>query len=285
MATTATSTGGHPVIDVQDRDFETAVIERSRSVPVVVDFWAPWCGPCRVLGPILERLAMEMQGAFVLAKVNVDQNPTLSRRFGVQSIPMVKAFRDGQMADGFTGALPESQVRAWLRKLIPSVADRLADEAARLTATDPVGAAERYRAALQEDPAHERSLLGLGRILVLAGDPEAEAILRRVPAGSRAHAEAQALLELGDFLRTPARPDGGAEAPEQTSAARYAAAAGYARSGNWEQALQALLEVVQRDRAFADDGARRALLAIFALLGESEPLVARYRRLLANTLF
>ena len=142
MATANPLVEGALVVDVNDRDFETAVIERSRTVPVVVDFWAPWCGPCRVLGPVIERLAHEMKGAFILAKVNVDQNPMLSGRFKVQSIPMVAGFRDGEVADSFMGAHPESQVRTWLRKLIPSGAYRLAGEAACLVLSDTAAAIE-----------------------------------------------------------------------------------------------------------------------------------------------
>lgn len=279
MATANPTTDSDFVVEVNDRDFETAVIERSRTVPVVVDFWAPWCGPCRVLGPILERLAQEMQGAFIVAKVNVDQNPVLAGRFKVQSIPMVTGFSDGEVADSFMGALPESQVRTWLRRLIPSAADRLAAEAAALAAEAPDAAAERYRAALAADAAHLPSLLGLGRILVQKGDPEAAQVLRQVPQGSTAYLEAQALISAGEFLTVPETTEAG------TSAARFATAAAQGRAGAWEQALQSLLELVQRDRAYGDDAARRAMLAIFSLLGEYDPLVARYRRLLASALF
>ena len=279
MATANPPVEGALVVDVNDRDFETAVIERSRTVPVVVDFCAQWFGPCRVLGPVIERLAHEMQGAFILAKVNVDQNPMLSGRFKVQSIPMVAGFRDGEVADTFMGALPESQVRTWLRKLIPSGADRLAAEAARLATSDPEAAVERYRAALAEDGAHQASLLGLGRMLVLQGDPEAVTVLKQIPQGSKGYPEAQVLLNLREFLATPAADE------EGTSAARYAEAAATARAGSWEQALQTLLEIGHRDRAFGDDAARRTMLAVFGLLGESDPLVGRYRRLLANALF
>lgn len=275
------------VIDASDRDFATAVVERSRSVPVVVDFWAPWCGPCRVIGPVLERLASEAQGAFVLAKVNVDESPALSQQFGIRSIPMVAAFRDGQMVDSFMGALPESQIRTWLRKVVPSDVDRQVEEAARLAATDPGAAAERFRAVLERDPGNEAGLLGLGRALVLQGDDEAAETLRRVPAGSKGYAEAQALLQVGAFLQMAngARTSGDSGEPD----ARLAAAATLGREGNWEAALQKLLEIVQREGVAKEgsigDRARDTTLAIFTFLGDGDPLVARYRRQLANALF
>ena len=273
------------IVDVQERDFETAVVERSRTVPVVVDFWAPWCGPCRALGPVLERLATEMRGAFVLAKVNVDENPELAGRFGVRGIPMVQGFRDGRVADGFTGAQPESQVRAWLKQLIPSSVDQLAEEAARLGAKDRDAAIARYRAALDADPAHQPSLLGLGRLLVLKGDPEATEVLQRVPAGTPSYTQAQALLALKDFIALA----GHAPSEEGSSDGRYAAAAALARDEQWEQALQELLQIVQRGQLAGKqepvDQARRAMLAIFGFLGEADPLVSRYRRQLANALF
>ena len=273
---------GGAVVDVNEHDFEAAVVERSRVVPVVVDFWAPWCGPCRVLGPILERLAGEMSGAFVLAKVNSDENPGLSRRFGVRGIPMVIAFRDGQQVESFTGALPESQVRSWLRKVIPSQADRLAAEAA--AAADAQAAAALYRAALAQDPGHLQSLLGLGRTLTLAGDPEGVDVLRRVPQGSPAYAAAQSLLALSSLLASPAAAPGEATPIDE----RYGSAAAHARAGRWEAALDDLLAIVRLGPAAPSgrvDDARRAMLAIFVLLGDGDPSVTRYRRLLANALF
>jgi putative thioredoxin len=282
----ATATG---VIEVNQQTFATDVLQRSASVPVVVDFWAPWCGPCRVLGPVLERLAAEMDGGFVLAKINVDQNPQLAGQFGVQGIPAVKAFRDGKVVEQFTGALPESQVRTWLKKVVPSEADRLVAEAARLEQSDPAAAAKLYRQALRSDPNNSRSLLGLGRALTLEGDPEAGEVLHRIRAGAPEYPTAQALLNLNELLSAAqgsvadAR-DALARDPND-SAARWRLAALLARSHQWEDALRHLLAIVQRDRAFGDDAARRAMLAIFALIGERDAVAAHYRRQLASAVF
>jgi putative thioredoxin len=272
------------VIDVNEADFATAVLQRSASVPVVVDFWAAWCGPCRTLGPILERLAAEMQGAFVLAKVDVDRNQRLAAQFGVQGIPAVKAFRDGKLIDQFEGALPESRVRAWLKRVVPSETDRLIAAAAEREQSDPQAAVELYRQALSAEPESGPARLGLGRVLTLQADPEGRAVLQQIRAGAPEHATAQALLPLADLLDADA-PDAADSPAPSDSSGRWQQAARHARAGAWAEALQLLLAIVQRDRAFGDDAARRAMLAIFTLLGAGDPLVVRYRQQLASALF
>lgn len=284
MSTTALN-----VIDVSERDFAQAVLERSAEVPVVVDFWAAWCGPCRVLGPILERLAAEMKGAFILAKVDTDRNQRLAQQFGIQGIPAVKAFRDGKIVDEFTGALPESQVRAWLKKLLPSPIDQLVAQAQQQEQTDPAAAAESYRTALQIEPTHGPSLLGLGRLLALQGDSEAMEVLQRIGSAMPEYQAAQALLTPAEFLSgaqgTVAEAQQQVERDPSDIATRWTLAALLIKQQEWEPALAQLLAIVQRDRAFADDGARRMMLALFAALGDQHPLVGRYRRQLANSLF
>lgn len=278
------------VIDVDERTFQAQVLERSRATPVVVDFWAPWCGPCRVLGPTLEKLANESKGGFVLAKVNVDNNPRLAQMFGIQGIPAVKAFRDGKLADQFEGALPESQVRAWLKRLLPPPDNDPFGAGLELEEHAPAEAAARYRLALGQSPDDHDALLGLGRVLVLQGEAEGVEALRQVPAGTPQHAPAQAWLALAEFFaeaRT-SKPDALAAQVAATPGdvdARYKLAALLARGRQYGQAIEQLLAIVGRNRAFRDDGARRILLALFAALGDQNPLVIAGRRKLANLLF
>jgi putative thioredoxin len=285
-----TRRGASPIVfDADERAFQTAVLERSRTVPVVVDFWAPWCGPCRVLGPTLERLANEAQGAFVLAKINVDENQRLAQAFRVQGIPAVKAFRDGRVVDEFTGALPETQVRAWLKRFVPAPGDQLVEAAGALEVSDPAEAAARYRVALGDDPENQAALLGLGRVLVAQGQPEGIATLRQIEAGSPVYSQAQAWLTLADFFAEH-RADSAAGLSHQVEAnpsdleARYHLAARLARSRDYQAAIDQLLAIVERNRAFRDDGARKMLLALFSALGD-DPIVAQGRRRLANLLF
>ncbi len=277
------------VIDVNERSFEQAVLARSRSVPVVVDFWAPWCGPCRVLGPVLERLANEAQGAFILAKVNVDENPNLARVFRVQGIPAVKAFRDGRVVDEFTGALPESKLRSWLKQLVPAPIDQILAEAAALEQSDSQAALARYQAALELDQHNAAALFGLGRLQIASGDINGAEALRAVPAGTPYYSRAQTLLELVPFLNSGLDRDPQALFAQVAVAPgdlelRYLLAATQARRGNFEAALDQLVAIVQRNRNFHNDAARRVMLALFELCGD-DVLVNAYRRKLANALF
>lgn len=278
------------VVDATDRDFESSVLDRSKQVPVVVDFWAPWCGPCRTLGPLLERLATEHAGAFVLAKVNVDENPGLAQAFGVQSIPMVLALRDGEVVQHFVGALPESGVRQFLARILPSQADGFTAEGEKLLlGGDLAGAESRFRAALELEPRHGGALVGLAGVHAEAArDAEALALLERVdPGPQRARAD-----RLTAEIRV--RQSGSAdleelrrkvEADPNDLEARFSLAQSLAAAGKHQEALQTYLDIVARDRAFRDDGARKAMLDLFALLGGDHPLTDRFRSELGKVLF
>ena len=279
------------VLDVRDADFDHEVLARSAERPVVVDFWAPWCGPCRSLGPLLERLAAEHAGAFVLAKVNVDEEPRLAQGFGVRAIPSVLGFRDGKIAAEFTGAQPESAVRQFLASLLPTDADRAVVDAEALARRGDAGGAEaRFREALALDARHPRALLGLARALAdRKEETEALALLERITGSAAVEAEAE---RLAAELRT--RVGGGedeaalhakvARDPDDLDA-RLALGRALARAKRFEEALGELLEVVRRDPGFADESARKAMLDVFALVGADHPLVARFRSELAHLLF
>jgi putative thioredoxin len=278
-------------IDVGDADFEGEVVLRSREVPVVVDFWAPWCGPCRSLGPILERLADEHRGEFVLAKVDVDKSPATAQRFGVRSIPLVVALRDGEAVAEFTGAQPESAVRQFLARILPTAADKLAAEGDELAAAGHANAAEaRYRGALAQEPRHGRALLGAARLLAERG--EIDAALDHLARVSSPGGVGQEAERLAAELRTRAEPAANVEALRAKLArdpddlgARLALGRALAARREYEPALAELLAVVERDREFEDQAARRAMLDVFEVLGRENPLTERFRAELARSLF
>jgi putative thioredoxin len=281
------------VRDVTEATWETEVIQRSYQTPIVVDFWAPWCGPCRVLGPILERLAGEAEGAWTLAKLNVDSASNLSAQYGIQGIPAVKAFKNGKVVAQFVGAQPESGVRRWLSTLAPTEAERLLDQAAALEAKgDWQGAANVYRQILAATPDDPPATLVLGRSLLRAGQ-EAEAVptLERVADHIDYGAQARALLGQAR-LTVEAREIGGeagararlAEAPNDPEAL-YGLAAALATTGDYRGALDNLLSIVRRNRHWHNDLARETMIELFDLLGDDNPLTREYRIKLAQTLF
>lgn len=281
------------IIEVSEHTFQRDVIERSREVPVVVDFWAAWCGPCRMLGPILERLATEANGDWVLAKVDVDQNPGLAMRYGVQGIPAVKAFVDGRVAGEFVGAQPEPIVRRFIEDLVPSQADKRVKEADIAAQAGDLEKAEAiYRQILTDEPYHGRALLGLGRVLFEQGRlEEASTILERVPRHEAVRAEAEKLLAQIEFRREAEACGELAACREKLAAdpnniaARYGLAMALASEGHYDDALRHLLVIVKQDRTFRNDGARRAMLAIFNILGEDSRLAQEYRKKLAMAIF
>lgn len=278
-------------IEAGEDNFEADVLERSHEVPVLVDFWAPWCGPCRVLGPVLEKLADEYSGKFVLAKINVDESPSLAGAFGVQGIPAVKLIKDGEIAGEFTGALPEPAVREMLSRYLPSEYDEQADEAADLEEQGkPAEAQAIYQSILDAEPTHAKSLLGLGRVLMNAGDrDDALKNLERISPAAEER-------KIADRLIARLQLQGNQSADEATLRqklaaqpdsleARFELAQALAANEKFEEALSEFLDIVKSDREFRDDGARKAMVQIFDVLPPDDPLIDKYRSELAKVLF
>lgn len=278
-------------IEAGEDNFEADVLERSHEVPVLVDFWAPWCGPCRVLGPVLEKLADEYSGKFVLAKINVDESPSLAGAFGVQGIPAVKLIKDGEIAGEFTGALPEPAVREMLSRYLPSEYDEQADEAADLEEQGkPAEAQAIYQSILDAEPTHAKSLLGLGRVLMNAGDRDGalETLERISPAAEERKIADRLIARLqlqGDRSADEATLRQKLAAQPDSLEARFELAQALAANEKFEEALSEFLDIVKSDREFRDDGARKAMVQIFDVLPPDDPLIDKYRSELATVLF
>jgi putative thioredoxin len=278
--------------DIGEADFEREVIERSRQRPVVVDFWAPWCGPCRMLGPILERLIEERAGAILLAKVNTDEAPDLATYFRIEAIPAVKAFRDGRPVLQFEGVLPEAQLRQFLDQIAPSEADRLVQEAAGLEDSDPAAAECLYRRALAADANHEAAAIGLARVLIARDqDAEAAAVLERLGPGGDLGAEHER-LEAVLFLRCHARDFAGpaalrrrVEEEPDNAQLRYELGSALAGAGRNPEALEQLLAAAERDRRLAAAKVREVMVKIFHVVGVRSPLADEYRDKLSRVLY
>ncbi|MEP7060442.1 MAG: thioredoxin [Actinomycetota bacterium] len=257
------------VVQVTDATFEEVVIQGSKTRPVIVDLWAEWCGPCKTLGPVLEKVAGEREGAFLLAKLDVDANPSVASAFGVQSIPTVVAFRDGEAVTGFVGAYPEDEVNRFVDSLLPTEAEIITEDAQALEqAGDLVQAEQDYRDALAADPDNKDAAVGLARILVDRGEDEAARELVRPHLPDPGAERVEAAIRVRNW----------ANEPHGSTLSEAKALAGH---GRWREALDGMLEALGQER----DDARAAMLDVFAVLGEDDPLVPDYRRRLTNALF
>jgi len=278
------------------KDFLRDVIEASREVPVLVDFWAPWCGPCRQLTPILEKAVRAAKGAVRLVKLNIDQHPQIPGQMGVQSIPAVFAFQDGRPVDGFMGALPESRVNDFIARLIgDSAGDTAADlEAAEaaLSAGDVNSAAQLFGEVMQKDRENAQALAGLAKCYIKTGDlARAEQTLALVPpakADSSPVASARAALELA--RKTPAAGDietlrAKLAADPKDPQARFDLALALSAKGDQSGALDELLAVVAKNRSWNDDAARKQLLQLFDAWGPADPSTIAGRQRLSSLLF
>lgn len=280
--------------DVSVADFDDKVIAASRRIPVVVDFWAEWCAPCRVLKPILEKLAAEYGGRFLLAKVNSDDNQELAVRYGVRGIPAVKAFVNGEMVDEFTGALPEGQVRDFVDGLIPSPAEPLRREAlAAHSRGDLEGARKLLARAIELDPRNESAYLDYVELSIESGVlDEARQLLDALRERARDRfrfdaLEAQLQLAAGGGGADAAALRARIEADPADLAARLQLANALALARDYPAAFDQLLEIVRRDRQWQEAAGRKTMLTLFNLLSaqpEYDDLVREYRLALSRTL-
>ncbi|ATN36462.1 thioredoxin [Rhizobium sp. ACO-34A] len=299
-AAPAQTTGGAAIKDTTTSGFTKDVIEESRNQPVLVDFWAPWCGPCKQLTPVIEKVVNEAGGRVKLVKMNIDDHPAIPGQLGIQSIPAVIAFVNGRPVDGFMGALPESQVRQFIDKVSgPAGADEAAEieaaleEAATLLAAGNIQeAAQLFGAVMQADPENTKAIAGMAECMLAAGQQDrARQLVEGLPEEVKKAAEIQALLKKFEQI-DEARKLGDPVALEHALAldpddheARMKLAKIRNVEGRREEAAEHLLLIMKRDREFDDDGARRQLLQFFEVWGPKDPATIMARRKLSSILF
>ncbi len=292
--------GGNHVKDTTTAGFAKDVLEESRRQPVLVDFWAPWCGPCKQLTPVLEKVVNQAGGQVKLVKLNIDDHPAIPGQLGIQSIPAIVAFVDGRPVDGFMGALPESQVRQFIEKLAgPAAGDPATEIAAVLTEADQLlaagdidGAGQLYAAVMQADPDNAKAVAGIAECMIMANQHErARQLLNDIPEDMAKDAGIQAVLKKLEQIEE-ARKLGDPVALEHRLAlepddheSRMKLAKIRNVEGKREEAAEHLLLIMKRDRSFDDDGARRQLLQFFEVWGPKDPATAMARRKLSSLLF
>ncbi len=271
------------IVDVDESNFDYQVLAYSQKKPVIVDFWAEWCDPCHQITPLLERLTQQSQGKFRLAKVNVDENSGLAKRYQVHKLPAVKAFQNGQVVGELRGVQTSAQIRTFVRQIVPSPDDLLVDKAQSLFSKEEYAAAENAsREILKNQPNHPQAKLFLAKSLLAQGkSSEAHFLLDHFPA-SPEYKSAERLIPLAEAME---ERSGDAMPPEAGIDAVYQRALRLITMGNYPAALDGLLEVLRENKRYKEGKAKEIVLGIFELLGEQHPLTREYRPQLANILF
>ena len=264
-------------------DFQIEVIERSHQKPVLVDFWAEWCGPCRVLGPTIEAIAERNQGAWILVKVNTEEFPEIAQQYGIQSIPAVKLFVDGEVRDEFVGALPENRIEQWLKKALPSPNRNRILEAEDLFRSGKIEKAEALLLEiLSAEPNNAAASVLLGQMYVSVDPDRALSILTPIEPDSPLYSTAEALRMFASLFKYADNPTLLADSPVK---AAYLDAISDLRVDAFASALEGFVEVLSHNRQYDQDGARRACVAIFRILGEEHETTRQYRRPFSNALY
>jgi putative thioredoxin len=294
---TATAPADGLIKETTTQAFVKDVIEESKRQPVLIDFWAPWCGPCKQLTPILEKVVRAAKGKVKLVKMNIDEHPAIPGQMGIQSIPAVIAFVNGQPADGFMGAVPESQVMAFIERLTKDkigggAQDLVAQAEAALAEGDPAGAAEIYAAVLAEEPGSVPAMAGLARAYFESGQVDkAKQTLALVPEAKRNDAAVAAVRSAIELAEQAAALGPIAELEQKVAAnpldhqARFDLALALNSKGQREQALDQLIDIVRRDRKWNDDGARKQLVQLFEAWGPTDEATVAGRKRLSSILF
>ncbi len=264
-------------------DFQNDVIEQSFKKPVLVDFWAEWCGPCRILGPMLEKMAGKYQDKFILVKVNTDENQEIASSYGIRGIPNVKLFINGEVADEFTGALPEYQVEEWLKKVIPSKEKEKIEKAKILLKENKTDEAKKIiENVLTTEPGNEEVKLLLGKILVFDDSEKAAKLVENIDGVPENYEQVESIQTIVELLNKAKKKENLADSDVKEL---YFSALQDLKSKNFDAALFKFIEIIRSDRSYEDDGARKACIAIFKYLGEENEITIKHRREFGSALY
>lgn len=279
------------IVDIDMQNFQQVVLEGSMHTPVLLDCWASWCEPCKNLTPILEKLAREYRGAFILAKLDIEANPQIAAQLGIRSVPDVKLIHQGQLYDQFQGALPESKIREWLSQYIeaPAPAEDALDELAAqaLAEGDIATARALYHQLIEAEPEQFEHRIGYAEVLAAEGETvQAAELLDTLPVELRDSARAKGLqARLGFAAEAPSQEEIAQLAERDDSEARFKRAFRAIADGRYEEGLEGLLALMKSDRQYGEDAARKTLLRVFEALGGDHPLTVGYRRKLFALLY